>query len=103
MIQKQKGKRNKNKQELSAKSGAKTKPKMKQVVEFQFTDLEGKIYKAPFGRVKVSEEGGVSCLIKIENGWKAIKAKLDYIKLKNVRVKNVLENKRKRRLPRKST
>jgi hypothetical protein len=82
-------KRPKNKQELSSKSGHRPKKELprKIVVEFSFTTKEGVVYKQPQGRIKVSQDGGVSCLILTEEGWKPVKAILNFIKMKTVIIK----------------
>lgn len=82
-------KRPKNKQELTSQSGYRPKKELpkKTIVEFSFTTQEGEIFKAPNGRLKIMQDGGVSCLVKTDRGWSAIKAKLDFIKMKTVVIK----------------
>ena len=68
-----------NKNELSPKS--KKPPEKKIVVRFSFTGIDGKKYGIPNARLKINENGGISCLTKIEDKWKAIKGKLNTIKI----------------------
>ena len=69
-----------NKNELPPK--AKKLPKKKTVVRFDFEGDDGLKYRIPKARLKISENGGASCLIKDEKGkWKAIKGKLKSIKI----------------------
>lgn len=97
-------KRVKNKQELSPKSGPKKKPQYKTKILFEFELSDGKRVKNGEGRIKVSIDGGVSCLIQTEEGWKAVKAKIISVKLVHERVKLLdAPKKHRRRLPRKSS
>lgn len=75
--------KNRNKNELSPKSGARKKPMVetKIKVEFEFIGIDGKKYGLPEARLKVNENGGASCLIKTELGWKPIKGKLNKINM----------------------
>lgn len=79
----------KNKSDIGSNSGTGRKkllPK-KLIVEFEFI-YEEKKYRIGSGRIKISEEGGISCLIRDENGkWKNIRGVLTYIKLKYVVIK----------------
>ena len=68
-----------NKNELSPKP--KKAPEKKVVVRFRFEGIDGKKYGIPLARLKINENGGVSCLTKIENKWKAIKGKLISLKI----------------------
>lgn len=69
-----------NKNELPPK--AKKLPEKKVVVRFDFEGVDGLKYRIPKARLKISENGGASCLIKDEKGkWKAIKGKLKSIKI----------------------
>jgi hypothetical protein len=69
-----------NKNELPAR--VKKPPEKKIVVRFSFTGIDGKKYGIPNARLKINENGGASCLIKdIEGKWKAIKGKLNTIKI----------------------
>lgn len=89
-------KRPHNKEEMSSQSGKKRRKvlRFKQVVDFQFTTSDnirhwrtassGGIANA---RIKVNQDGGVSCLLKEDGLWKTIKAHLDWIKLKQVIIK----------------
>lgn len=69
----------KNKNELSPKP--KKPPEKKIVVRFSFTGIDGKKYEIPNARLKINENGGTSCLTKIDDKWKAIKGKLTTIKI----------------------
>jgi hypothetical protein len=86
---KQSKKRIKNKQELTPKSGKKKELPKRTIVEFQFTTLLGVKFKNGEGaRLKIMEDGGISCLVKSEErGWIPVKAKLDFIKLKTIIIK----------------
>ena len=81
-------KKPKNKQELSPESGAKKKNKKetKLKVEFQITTKEGVKYLPPNCRLKIDQNGFISCLIKIEEKWKAVKATEDHLKVVKYRV-----------------
>lgn len=68
-----------NKNELPAK--VKKPPEKKIVVRFSFEGIDGKKYEIPNARLKINENGGTSCLTKIEGKWKAIKGKLNNIKI----------------------
>ena len=68
-----------NKNELSPKP--KKPPEKKIVVRFSFTGIDGKKYGLPNARLKINENGGTSCLTKIDDKWKAIKGKLTTIKI----------------------
>ena len=68
-----------NKNELSPKP--KKPPEKKIVVRFSFTGTDGKKYGLPNARLKINENGGTSCLTKIDDKWKAIKGKLTTIKI----------------------
>lgn len=69
----------KNKNELSPKP--KKPPEKKIVVRFSFIGIDGKKYGIPNARLKINENGGTSCLTKIDDKWKAIKGKLTTIKI----------------------
>ena len=69
----------KNKNELSPKP--KKPPEKKIVVRFSFTGIDGKKYGIPNARLKINENGGTSCLTKVDDKWKAIKGKLTTIKI----------------------
>lgn len=86
---KQSKKRVKNKQELTPKSGKKKELPKKTIAEFQFTSTLGIKFKSGEGaRIKLMDDGGISCLVRTENnGWQAIKAKVDYIKIKTIVIK----------------
>ena len=68
-----------NKNELSSKP--KKPPEKKIVVRFSFEGIDGKKYEIPNARLKINENGGTSCLTKIDDKWKAIKGKLTTIKI----------------------
>ena len=68
-----------NKNELSHKP--KKPPEKKIVVRFSFTGIDSKKYEIPNARLKINENGGTSCLTKIDDKWKAIKGKLTTIKI----------------------
>jgi len=68
-----------NKNELSSKP--KKPPEKKIVVRFSFIGIDGKKYEIPNARLKINENGGTSCLTKIDDKWKAIKGKLTTIKI----------------------
>ena len=68
-----------NKNELSPKP--KKPPEKKIVVRFSFEGIDGKKYGLPNARLKINENGGTSCLTKIDDKWKAIKGKLTTIKI----------------------
>jgi len=69
-----------NKNELAPKN--KKPPEKKVVVKFEFLTPEGNKLKLPNARLKINENGGVSCLTKDEFGkWKAVKGKLKSIKI----------------------
>ncbi len=68
-----------NKNELSPRP--KKLPEKKVVVRFSFEGVDGKKYGLPLARLKVNENGGSSCLIKQDGKWKAIKGKLQSIKI----------------------
>ena len=77
-----------NKNELPAK--AKKPPEKKTVVRFSFTGIDGEKYGLPNARLKINENGGASCLTKDEEGkWKAIKGKLNTIKISHESRKNI--------------
>jgi len=81
-----KKKRPKNKQEISSFSGVRKKkkiilPENKPKVVFEFIADDGVIYN--FGRLKIDTTGGVSFLINTVTGWKPIKGKLKWIKIKS--------------------
>lgn len=75
-----------NKNELSPKP--KKPPEKKIVVRFSFTGIDGKKYGIPNARLKINENGGTSCLTKIDDKWKAIKGKLTTIKISHECRKN---------------
>lgn len=79
-------KRVKNKHELTPKSGVQPKPKIKQIVLFEF-EINGKRYKNNEGRLKIATDGSISYYIKLEDKWQALKGQL--IKLKAVEKKIV--------------
>jgi len=68
-----------NKNELPPKP--KKLPEKKIVVRFSFTGIDGKKYGLPHARLKINENGGTSCLTKVDNKWKAIKGILTSIKI----------------------
>lgn len=77
-----------NKNELPPK--AKKLPEKKVVVRFDFEGIDGKKYGLPLARLKINENGGASCLTKdIEGKWKAIKGKLNSIKISYESRKNI--------------
>jgi hypothetical protein len=97
-------KRPKNKQELDPKSGKKKRTiipeaELKLKIDFQFTTPDGRCYCPPDARIKINADGGVGFLIRTETGWKPVKAKLDYLKLKYER--KLLDT--RKRVPRKSS
>jgi hypothetical protein len=87
--------RPRNKQELSSKSGKRVRkilPK-KTIVEFEFSYM-GKIYKNGDGaRLKIMDDGGISCLITWEDRWMPVKATLEKIKMKTVIIKDKIRKK----------
>ena len=80
-----------NKNELSPKP--KKPPEKKIVVRFSFTGIDGKKYGIPNARLKINENGGTSCLTKIDDKWKAIKGKLTTIKISHECRKNSTKSK----------
>ena|SRR6478609_1049086 len=97
-------KRTKNKQELSPKSGPRKKVERKPKIKFEFELECGKKVRNGEGRIKVAADGGVSCLVQSEEGWKGIKAKILFVKLyyEPTKLLDKTVTKRKRRVPRKS-
>lgn len=79
----------KNKNEIDSFSGVKKKrkkiiPYHKPMVEFEFI-FEEKKYRNGEGRIKITTEGGIQCLIKTEEGvWTGVKAVVNYIRIKKV-------------------
>lgn len=58
------------------------------MVEFSFTTPDGVVHHPPEARLKIMENGGVSCLIQDEAGkWVKVKGKLDFIKMKTIVIK----------------
>ena len=83
-----------NKNELPAKP--KKPPEKKIVVRFSFEGIDGKKYGLPNARLKINENGGASCLTKdIEGKWKAIKGKLNNIKISHEFRKICFKNEKK--------
>ena len=83
-----------NKNELPAKP--KKPPEKKIVVRFSFEGIDGKKYEIPNARLKINENGGTSCLTKNEKGkWKAIKGKLNNIKISHEFRKICFKNEKK--------
>ena len=80
-----------NKNELSPKP--KKPPEKKIVVRFSFEGIDGKKYEIPNARLKINENGGTSCLTKIDDKWKAIKGKLTTIKISHECRKNSTKSK----------
>jgi hypothetical protein len=77
-----------NKNELN--TNLKKPPEKKIVVRFIFEGIDGKKYEIPNARLKINENGGTSCLTKdIEGKWKAIKGKLNTIKISYESRKNI--------------
>lgn len=68
-----------NKNELPSKQ--KKPPEKKIVVRFSFLGIDGKKYGIPLARLKINENGGISCLTKVKGKWKALKGKLNSIKI----------------------
>jgi hypothetical protein len=79
----------KNKNEINSFSGVKKKrkkiiPYHKPTVEFEFT-FEEKVYKNGTGRIKITTEGGIQCLIQTNEGvWTGVKGHVNFIRLKKV-------------------
>jgi hypothetical protein len=83
-------KRPKNKQELSPKSGFRPKKELptKTLVEFGFTTRDGVKHKNLSGRLKITEEGDIQCLVRDSEGkWRNVKGKLDFIRMKTIVIK----------------
>lgn len=79
-----------NKNELNP--NPKKPPEKKIVVRFSFEGIDGKKYGLPNARLKINENGGTSCLTKdIEGKWKAIKGKLNYIKINHELKKQMIK------------
>lgn len=77
-----------NKNELN--TNLKKPPEKKIVVRFIFEGIDGKKYEIPNARLKINENGGTSCLTKdIKGKWKAIKGKLNTIKISHESRKNI--------------